>query len=320
MTCINPHHEVLFHRHPNNPVLTAAQWPYPMHTVFNPAATLLEDGTTLLLCRVEDRRGFAHLCVARSPNGVDAWQIDPQPTMLPAADHAEEVWGIEDPRITELAAFGGYAIAYTAAAPPGAAIALAITRDFRSFERYGRVLPPVGRGAALFPRQFGHNWAMIHCPRTLAQPEGEIWVSYSPDLRHWGSHKVLLAAREGAWWDARQVSLALPPIETSEGWLLLYHSLQHTLSGAHSRLGLALFDLQTPERCLLRGDQWVFAPEEPYEREGTAPGTITPCGYTIHPDGDTLSLYYGAADSCIALATASILHLLDWLHRHGREH
>ena len=72
----------LFHRHKLNPILTAADWPYPVHTVFNPAATLLPDGTTLLLCRVEDRRGHSHLSAARSANGVDGWQIDAEPTLL----------------------------------------------------------------------------------------------------------------------------------------------------------------------------------------------------------------------------------------------
>ena len=94
-------YEVLFHRYPGNPILTAADWPYPAHTVFNAGATRLADGTTLLLCRVEDRRGHSHLCAARSDNGVDGWRIDSEPTLSPDPErHPEELWGIEDPRIT----------------------------------------------------------------------------------------------------------------------------------------------------------------------------------------------------------------------------
>src|SRR5580704_17966241 len=94
-------YETLFHRHPSNPILRASQWPYPAHTVFNPAAARLADGTTLLLCRVEDRRGLSHLCAARSANGIDGWVVDPEPTLAPDPDnHPEELWGIEDPRIT----------------------------------------------------------------------------------------------------------------------------------------------------------------------------------------------------------------------------
>ena len=94
-------HETLFHRHPANPILTAKDWPYSMNSVFNAGATLLRDGSTLLLCRVEDRRGLSHLCAARSVNGVDGWQIDREPTLMSAPDqYPEELWGIEDPRIT----------------------------------------------------------------------------------------------------------------------------------------------------------------------------------------------------------------------------
>jgi predicted GH43/DUF377 family glycosyl hydrolase len=91
----------LFRRHESNPILTAAHWPYPIHRVFNPGATRLEDGTTLLLCRVEDRRGLSHLCAARSANGVDGWVVDRTPTLVPDAEnYPDELWGIEAPRIT----------------------------------------------------------------------------------------------------------------------------------------------------------------------------------------------------------------------------
>src|SRR3954468_14941743 len=109
------HYETLFDRHERNPILTAADWPYPVHSVFNAAATRLDDGTTLLLCRVEDRRGHSHLSAARSANGVDGWGIDKEPTMKPDPEgHPEELWGIEDPRITRLEGTKKYVIAYTA--------------------------------------------------------------------------------------------------------------------------------------------------------------------------------------------------------------
>src|SRR5436853_5643196 len=120
----------LFQRHSLNPILTAADWPYPVNSVFNPGATLLPDGTTLLLCRVEDRRGHSHLCAARSKNGLDGWVIDATPTLLPdPAEYPEELWGIEDPRITYVEELGKYAIAYTAFSRGGPGVALALTDD-----------------------------------------------------------------------------------------------------------------------------------------------------------------------------------------------
>jgi predicted GH43/DUF377 family glycosyl hydrolase len=140
-----------------------------------------------------------------------------------------------------------------------------------------------------------------------------MWVSYSDDLRHWGSHKVLLEAREGAWWDARKIGLSPPPIETPQGWLVIYHGVRMTGAGCLYRLGLALFDLETPERCIKRADEWVFGPEESYEIHGDVGYVVFPCGTTVDPDGDTLRVYYGGADSCVALATASIREILAWL-------
>jgi predicted GH43/DUF377 family glycosyl hydrolase len=309
-------HTELFHRHKLNPILTAADWPYPVNSVFNPGATLLQDGTTLLLCRVEDRRGHSHLCAARSVNGVDEWKIDPTPTLFPDPEHfPEELWGIEDPRITWVAELKKYAIVYTAYSREGPGVALALTEDFSVFERFGEIMSPEDKDAALLPCRIGDFWALIHRP--VNGPEANMWISYSSDLRHWGSHKLMLDARKGAWWDANKIGLSPPPIETNRGWLVIYHGVKMTGAGCLYRLGLALFDLHTPEKCLKRGQEWMFRPEEPYELQGDVDKVVFPCGYTIAPDGDTIRFYYGAADSCIALATGSIHEMIEWLDRNG---
>lgn len=309
-------YEVLFERHPANPILTAADWPYPCNTVFNAGAVRLKDGTTLLLCRVEDRRGHSHLCVARSADGVTGWQIDPEPTLLPDPEHyPEEHWGIEDPRITYLPELDKYAVVYTAYSRGGPGVSLALTEDFKRFERIGLIMSPEDKDAALFPRRFNGRWLLIHRPVTGLG--AHMWLSQSPDLEHWGRSRMLIEARKGAWWDANKIGLSPPPIETPKGWLVIYHGVRGTASGSIYRLGLALLDLDDPSRCLLRGDSWVFSPTEIYERDGDVGNVVFPCGYTIGDDGDTLNLYYGAADTCMALAKGSIGHLLDWLKRHG---
>jgi predicted GH43/DUF377 family glycosyl hydrolase len=308
-------YEVLFHRHPGNPILTAKNWPYSMNSVFNAGATLLQDGTTLLLCRVEDRRGLSHLCAARSSNGVDGWKIDREPTLMPSPDHKEEMWGIEDPRITYVPELEKYAVAFTSYSRGGPGVSLALTKDFRSFERLGVIMSPDDKDAALLPRKINGFWTLIHRPMT---PLGaHIWLSSSPDLRHWGSHKLMLEARRGAWWDANKIGMSPPPIETPRGWLMIYHGVRMTPSSSIYRLGLALFDLEQPEKCLNRGDSWIFAPEAEYEHQGDVQDVVFPCGYTLAPDGDTINLYYGAADSSIALAHGSVRSLLSWLEANG---
>jgi len=312
----NKHLVEMLDRHPRNPILTAADWPYTINTVFNPGATRLSDGTTLLLCRVEDRRGLSHLTVARSENGIDGWRIDPEPTLMPdPVNYAEEIWGIEDPRITYLPELDIYAVVYCAYSRGGPSVSLALTHDFKSFERYGNIFPPEDKDAALLPRRIGENWAMVHRP--VRGRGGNIWISYSPDLRHWGSHKQVLEARRGAWWDANKIGLASPPIETEQGWLMLYHGVRRTAAGAIYRLGASLLDLQTPEHCLRRGAPWLLGPEEPYELFGDVGNVVFPTGHTIGLDGDTINLYYGGADSCIALATTGIRRLLEWLEHNS---
>lgn len=309
-------YETLFQRHDANPILTADQWPYPAHTVFNAGATRLHDGTTLLLCRVEDRRGHSHLCAARSRNGVDDWIIDPEPTLRPDPDrYPEELWGIEDPRITYVDELGKYAVAYTAYSRGGPGVALALTEDFRHFERYGLIMQPDDKDAALLPRRINGSFALIHRPVT--DRGAHIWISFSPDLRNWGGHKLVLPARLGSWWDANRVGLSPPLIETPRGWLMLYHGVKRTGAGCLYRLGVALLDLETADHCLLRGDSWIFGPETAYEREGDVGYVTFPCGWTVRPDGDAINLYYGAADTSVAMATGSVSHLLTWLDRHG---
>jgi predicted GH43/DUF377 family glycosyl hydrolase len=311
-----PGYAPLFHRAANNPILTAADWPYAVHTVFNPGATLLLDGTTLLLCRVEDRRGHSHLCAARSADGVGGWVIDLEPTLrADPENHPEELWGIEDARITFVPELERYAVAYTAFGKGGPGVSLALTTDFVNFERCGLVMQPDDKDAALLPRRIDGMFALVHRP--IADSGAHVWISYSPDLRSWGGHRMMLPARRGSWWDANKVGLSPPLIETAHGWLMLYHGVRHTSAGCLYRLGVALFDLEQPDRLVRRGDEWIFGPETPYETHGDVANVTFPCGYTIAPDGDTLRIYYGAADSSIGLASASIREILTWLDTHG---
>src|SRR5688572_4836815 len=159
-------------------------------------------------------------------------------------------------------------------------------------------MQPDDKDAALLPRRIDGNFALVHRPAT--DSGSHIWISYSPDLRNWGGHKLMLRARKGAWWDANKVGLSPPLIETAAGWLMIYHGVRHTAAGSLYRLGLALFDRAEPERCLLRGDSWMFGPEAGYELVGDVGYVAFPCGFTIGADGDAINLYYGAADTSIA--------------------
>ena len=308
-------HRVLFNRHSANPILSAGDWPYPAHTVFNAGACQIGD-ETILLVRVEDRRGHSHLTVARSNDGVSNWQIDSKPSFAPdLGGHSEEAWGVEDPRLTWVEDRQEWIIAYTAYSPSGPLVSLARTKNFTSFSRLGPVMPPDDKDAAVFPRRFGGRYAMIHRPVSAGSSGAHIWISFSPDLIHWGDHQILMHARRGAWWDANKIGLSPPPLETSEGWLILYHGVRHTPGGCLYRLGLALLDLEDPCCVLRRSDEWIFAPEITYERQGDVDNVVFPCGWILDKASGAIRLYYGGADTCLALATAQVSDLLDYLQK-----
>lgn len=153
---------------------------------------------------------------------------------------------------------------------------------------------------------------MLHRPVSgFPNTEGHIWLSYSPNLKHWGEHHILLHARNGSWWDSNKIGLSAPPIQTKHGWLIIYHGVRATASGSIYRLGLALLDLKKPSKVLRRSDEWVFGPKTSYEREGDVDDVVFPCGWTVREE--TVYMYYGAADSCIALATAKLKDLIDYV-------
>ena len=312
----NNSYKELFLRDPNNPILSAKDWPYPAHTVFNPAATLFH-GKVLLLARVEDRRGFSHLTKAISDDGINNWQIDHIPTLEPdPKNYPEELWGIEDPRITWLAELGKWAVTYTAYSRGGPLVSMALTEDFVKFERRGPTMPPEDKDAALFPRRINGKWALIHRPIVANYiPGAHIWLSFSDDFAQWGDRQVLMHARRGGWWDAGKIGLAAPPIETAEGWLLLYHGVRQTASGSIYRLGLALLDLENPIKVLHRSDEWIFGPTERHEREGDVADVVFPNGWVLDEQTGLLKMYYGGADSCISLATSNISDLLEYIKR-----
>jgi predicted GH43/DUF377 family glycosyl hydrolase len=301
----------LFERHPDNPILTAADWPYPVNAVFNPAAAAA-NGETVLLARVEDRRGISHLTVARSANGLDGWSIEPEPLLAPDEETASEQWGLEDARLVWVDELGRWVITCTAYGPAGPAVFLATTENFDTVERFGIVRHPEDKNAALLPHRIDGRWVLLHRPKTeFGGGHGEILLSRSEDLVSWSAPEQVLQPRAGAWWDSQRIGIGPPPLWTEHGWLLLYHGVKDTVGGDIYRIGLALLDLNEPTRVLRRVPNWIFAPLAPYERIGDVPNVVFPCGLLHDPDSDEVRLYYGAADSSICLATVRLQDLLD---------
>ena len=304
----------LFHRYEGNPIISPTDFPTMVNAAFNPGA-IEHDGETLLLVRVEERSGLSGFAVVTSKDGRTDWRIDPDRMLHPELDTFSEHWGIEDPRITKVG--DEYLVLYTGYSAGGTLICLAVTRDFVTYDRKGIVMSPEDKDAALFPTTFGGRWALIHRPAPATKELGShVWLSWSPDMKHWGDARVLIPARRGGWWDANRVGLGPPPLLTDAGWLVCFHGVRRTVSGSIYRLGLALLDRDDPGIVLARGNEWVFGPMMEYERSGDVPDVVFPCGWILREDGDTIDMYYGAADSTVCLATASLRELLDHVLTH----
>lgn len=305
----------LFRRHEANPLITFRELPYPANSVFNPGVAEV-DGEVLLLLRVEDLEGRSHLTVARSHDGATNWRIETTPLLAPGDPaHPYEGFGCEDARLTYLDELGLWIIAYTAYSSLGTGVALATTRDFRRVDRIGLVLPPNNKDAAVFPRRINGKWQMLHRPAAGGQEH--IWLTESDDLYHWARPLCVLQERGGPWWDGTRVGAGTVPLETEDGWLILYHGVKQFPAGPTYRLGLALLDRDHPERVLARVPHWVLGPHELYEMMGEVHNVVFTCGCLVR-EGD-VHVYYGATDSSVCLATARLDDLLALCRRYRQQ-
>jgi predicted GH43/DUF377 family glycosyl hydrolase len=292
-----------FVKHDKNPIIRREDVPYPCNTVFNAAACRYKDEYILLL-RIEDLAGRSHLTLARSKDGVD-FAIDEKPWIVPSRDpgyEAYERYGVEDPRISNLG--GVYYITYTAFGPFGVRIGIGKTSDFKKFERISLATEVDNKDGVLFPEKIGGEYLLITRPGGYGGQRGDIWIKFSPDLVYWGKSKLLMYPRPGGW-GSQKLGASTPPIKTEEGWLLFYHGVKRTGSGIIYRIGAMILDLEEP--CTIRGytSHFILGPEEPYERVGDVPNVVFPCGTILEEDG-RVRMYYGVADTAIALATAKL--------------
>ncbi len=306
--------EEIFKRYENNPILTPKDWPYKVGSVFNPGAVRFND-KVLLLVRVEDKQGYSHLTCVVSEDGKTDWKVGKKPTLEADETKGEAKIGLEDPRIVWIEDRMEYIITYVSffekvrKTPPG--ISLAATNDFVRFKRLGQHLIPPNKDASLFPKTIKGQYALINRP--VVDGTEDIWISFSKDLEYWGKSRVLLSTRSRTW-DCHKVGLGPPPIETPEGWLIIYHGSRETASGALYRVGLALLDLETLE-VIRRSRDWIFGPEENYERVGDVDDVVFPCGAVVDDKTNELLVYYGAADTTVALATANLNDVLAYLKK-----
>lgn len=245
---------------------------------------------------------ISHLRIARSKDGHN-FTVDPTPALFPAC--AAEAWGLEDPRVTEID--GTYYIHYKSVAANGITVSLATTTDWVNFERQGIIFCPENLDVCIFPEKVNGRFVALTrpVPKMIGAPN--MWVAYSKDLQYWGDHHFLMGVQPGKW-DSGRIGGGAIPIKTERGWLEIYHGA--TDDDVYC-LGAVLLDLDEPHKIIARGTEPLLVPTAQYETCGFFGNVVFTCGATV--DGDTVTVYYGAADECMAAADFSLSEILDSL-------
>ncbi len=250
---------------------------------------------------------MSHLRVARSSDGVH-FDVDERPALAPA--YRLEEYGVEDPRATLID--GVWHITYVSVSRLGVTTSRATTTDFRSFERQGIMFLPDHKDVVLFPGQVaGGRYAAL--TRPMPQSFGRVlglWIAFSNDLVHWGDHRPLALPRPGRW-DELRTGAGSVPFRVPEGWLEIYHGVDHDVRYS---LGALLLDADDPSRVIARSPRPILSPTAPYERTGLLNNVVFTCGHvTLDPEGELIRVYYGAGDCCMAAADLRVREIIDQL-------
>ena len=236
------------------------------------------------------------------------WSIDHEPIewKLPAGVAAPE-YGY-DPRVVSI---DGVCYVTWCNGFHGPTIGIGKTNDFRRFEMIENALLPYNRNGVLFPRKINGDYVMLSRPSDTGHtPFGDIFLSHSPDLVHWGRHRFVMGPQQP--WESTKIGAGPVPIETPQGWLLFYHGVLTSCNGYVYHFGAALLDLDEPWKVIARGEEYLMSPQMPYEQAGDVPNVVFPCAALV--DDERIAIYYGCADTVTGLAFCTIPDILDFVH------
>lgn len=291
---------------PRNPIPCA-------QGIYNSAAVPFNDGFAGIM-RVEYKDSMPRLHAAHSADGIH-WTVENEKLRLSGADpEIASPTYTYDPRVCRFndGEDQSYYITWCTDYH-GPTIGVARTADFKRFEQLENAFLPHNRNGVLFPRKINGSYRMLSRPSDGGHtPFGDIYLSESPDMVHWGRHRFVMGAG-GQWWQGTKIGAGPIPIETREGWLLLYHGVCNTCNGFVYSMGAALLDLDQPARLRCRTDKYLLFPTEAYETIGFVPNVCFPCAALCDAPTGRLAIYYGAADTCTCLCFAYVDEILDFM-------
>jgi beta-1,4-mannooligosaccharide/beta-1,4-mannosyl-N-acetylglucosamine phosphorylase len=187
----------------------------------------------------------------------------------------------------------------------GPTIGIGYTFDFKEFFQCENAFLPFNRNGVLFPQKINGKYAMLSRPSDNGHtPFGDIYISYSPDMKFWGEHRCVMKATpfEDSAWQCTKIGAGPIPILTNEGWLMIYHGVINTCNGFRYAMGSALLDTDQPDVVKYRTQPYLLGPAEQYEMVGDVPNVVFPCAALHDAETDKLAVYYGAADTVVAIA------------------
>lgn len=293
-------------RFTKNPVIPRDLTP-TSNSIFNSAVVPFGDGFAGVF-RCDDTARNMKIHSGKSKDGIN-WSIDAEPIsfICDNPDIARFVYGY-DPRVCFIE--DRYYVTWCNWYH-GPTIGVAYTYDFEKYYQLENAYLPFNRNGVMFPRKINDKYAMFSRPSDNGHtPFGDIFYSESPDMIHWGCHRHVMGTRGG--WQSTKVGAGPIPIETSEGWLVIYHGVLTSCNGFVYSMGVALLDLNEPWKVIHRAEPYILSPQTLYECVGDVPNVVFPCAALCDAPTGRLAIYYGAADTVTALAFSNVDDLVDF--------
>ena len=284
------------------------------NSVFNSAVVRFEDGFAGVF-RCDSRSISMDIFVGKSKDGIN-WEIEDEPIKFEGAD--EEILKREyryDPRVCFIE--DRYYITWCNGYH-GPTIGIAYTFDFKKFVQLENAYLPFNRNGVLFPRKINGLYMMLNRPSDNGHtPFGDIFISQSKDMEFWGRHRYVMGTIKDdiSAWQSTKIGPGPIPIETDEGWLMIYHGVINTCNGFVYRMGAALLDLNEPWKVIARSKNYILAPWEQYECMGDVPNVVFPCAALHDKESGKIAIYYGCADTVTGLAFTTVDRLLDYVKK-----
>ena len=285
-------------RYSENPIIERDALP-KSNSIFNSAVVPYKGGFAGVF-RVDLTSRLQKLVTGFSDDGIH-WQLN-----------NKYFYDGYDPRLCEIDGWFYLSWVKKNPGPGGTTIGIARTKDFESFENFEDATLPVSRNGVLFPRKINDMYMLFSRPCDKGHtPYGDIFLSQSPDLTFWGKHRHVMSPANT--WDGTKVGAGPTPIETDEGWLCFYHGVTTSCNGFTYSMGAAITDINEPWKVLHRTDGYLLNPRTLYECVGDVPNVVFPCAALTDSKTGRIAIYYGGADTVVALAFCEVNEIVEYI-------